>query len=84
MDNLESTALGRALNDAGIEFATTNTRQHEPHFEYFDGDFVRKCGDEWATVDSFMITTPIYINVRVKDYSRAIDLIIDMESQYEH
>ena len=84
MENLNHTELGRALNDAGIESAFTNTRQHEPRFEYFDDDFVGKCGDEWATVDCFMTTTPIFINVRVKDYGRAIDLIIDIESKNEH
>ena len=84
MNNLENTELGRALNNAGIEFSITNTRQHEPHFEYFDDDFIRKHGDELATVDYFMTTTPRFINVRVKDYRRAIDLIIDMEEQDEH
>ena len=83
MDNLNSTELGRALNDAGIEFRLTNTRQHKPHFEYFDEDFINKHSDEWATVDYFMIQyAPIFINVRVKDYNRAIDLIV--EAQDEH
>ena len=81
MENLNETKLGRALNDAGIEFSTTNTRQHEPHFEYFDEDFINKHGNEWATVDCFMVTTPRFINVRVKDYSRAVDLIVDMEQK---
>ena len=81
MENLNHTELGRALNAAGIEFATTSTRQHAPAFEYFDDDFICKHGNDWATVDYFMITTPIFVNVRVKDYSRAIDLIIDMEEQ---
>ena len=84
MENLNHTELGRALNAAGIEFTTTNTRQHEPHFEYFDENFIHKHGNDWATVDYFMTTTPMFINVRVKDYSRAIDLIIDMETQDEH
>ena len=85
MDNLNSTELGRALNDAGIGFCLTNTRQHEPRFEYFDDDFTHKHGNEWATVDYFMIQyAPIFINVRVKDYNRTIDLIIYMESQDEH
>ena len=82
MDNLNSTKHGRALNDAGIEFRLTHTRQHEPRFEYFDQDFTHKHGEEWATVDCFMVTTPIFVNVRVKDYSRAIHLI--MEAQDEH
>ena len=82
MENLNNTELGRALNCAGIEFILTNTRQHEPRFEYFDQDFTHKHGEEWATVDYFMATAPRFVNVRVKDYSRAIDLI--MEAQYEH
>ena len=84
MENLNNTELGRALNAAGIEFATTSTRQHAPAFEYFDDDFICKHGDELATVDYFMATTPRFINVRVKDYGRAVDLIIDMEEQDEH
>ena len=81
MNNLNNTELGRALNAAGIEFRLTSTRQHEPHFEYFDEDFINKHGNEWATVDCFMATTPRFINVRVKDYSRAVDLIVDMEQK---
>ena len=81
MENLNHTELGRALNAAGIEFATTSTRQHAPNFEYFDDDFIGKHGDELATVDYFMTTTPMFINVRIKDYIRAVDLIIDMEEQ---
>ena len=84
MENLNHTELGRALNAAGIEFATTSTRQQEPHFEYFDEDFISKHGNDWATVDCFMVTTPIFINVRVKDYSRAVYLIIDLEAQDGH
>lgn len=82
MDNLENTESGRALNDAGIEFGITSTRQHEPPFEYFDEDFINKHGNEWATVDYFMVTTPRFINVRVKDYTNAVDLIT--EAQDEH
>ena len=82
MENLNNTALGSALNDACIEFSITNTRQHEPHAEYFDDDFISKHGNEWATVDYFMATTPRFVNVRAKDYSRAINLV--MEAQDEH
>ena len=84
MENLNHIEPGRALNAAGIEYSITNTRQHEPHFECFDEDFINKHGDEWATVDYFMITTPRFINVRIKDYIRAVDLIIDMEQENEY
>ena len=75
--DLEKTELGRALNAAGIEYSITNTRQHVPQFEYFDDDFVFNHSEDWATIDQFMVTTPRFVNVRVKDYVLAMDLMID-------
>ena len=45
---------------------------------YAEDNECQSCGDKQEVIYHH------YINVRVKDYSRAVDLIIDMESQYEH
>lgn len=79
MKQIETSALGLALTEAGIPFSVTSTLQHTPDFEYFTPDFEAKHGGEWATIDTYMITTPRFINVRVLDYARAIDILMNLE-----
>lgn len=79
MQQIENSELGVALTRADIPFNVTPTRQHEPEFEYFTPEFEAKHGDEWATIDTYMITTHRFINVRVRDYTSAIDILMNLE-----
>jgi hypothetical protein len=83
MENLHNTEIGAAFNEAQIECKITTERQNEPDFECFDDDFIEKHGKEWATIADFNLIKPLFINVRVKDYAKAIEIMIVLDEESE-
>lgn len=80
MTDITETELHAALQEAGIEYQLSTTAGREPRYEFYDGVEIKLHGDDWATLTSFWRTSlPRFVNVRVRDYNRALELLLDME-----
>ena len=65
------------LENAGIGFVVSGSAGVTPKFEYFEGWEVDMFGDDLACLceHSFDVV-PLFVNVKVRDYNRALDLMI--------
>jgi hypothetical protein len=82
MFDIAESEIHAALQDAGIEYELSTIAGHEPIHEFYTDFEIELYGDEWATLTSYWVTTiPTFVNVRVEDYNRAVELLIALEGR---